>query len=168
CHSSALPAELWPHSQKTSLRLLFFYVGIDDARDVVLILFDFFEQCIVFFFVLVFDLVLEVVLGVSRIVGGHGLTVFALGVVGLDRRFLDDLGRFLGFLDFLVSASGLLFLHLVVLDLLRLFVLDDGGRYRFGRGLGQPCAALLQQRFGLEREGAFRTFDRPLRQVVEA
>src|SRR6185503_18053734 len=149
-----------------SLRLILLNVGVNDARDVVFVFLDLFEQRVVFFLVLVLDLVLEIVLGFGRVFGSDRFAVFALGVFGLDRRFLDHL-RGLGFLG-LVFAFGRLFLHLLVLGLLDFLVVgaDDGRGLR--PGLRHARAPLLQKRFGLKGEGALRTFDRPLLQIVEA
>src|SRR6185503_15369467 len=141
-----------------SLRLILLDVGVNDARDVVFVFLNLFEQRVVFFLVLVLDLVLEIVLGLGCVFGRHRFAVFVLGVFGLDRCFLDNLGGFLRF--FRLLAFG----RLGLLDFL--VVGDDDGR-RLGHWFGQTCAPLLQKRFGLKGEGAFRTFDRALLQIVE-
>src|SRR6476620_1788138 len=115
-----------------TLRFVLFNIRIDDARDVVLILFDFFEQCVVFFLVLVFDLVLEVLVRVADVIRRNHLAVVAFGFFGFFERHLFDSLR--GFRLFgLLSALGLLFLRLLALGLLGLLVLGDGRGDRFRR-----------------------------------
>ena len=122
------------------------------------------SSSVVVFFVVVLDLVLEVVFRFGR-VRYHRLAVFVLGIgVGLDGRF----DHFDGFLDLVVLDFGGLFLDLLVLGLLGFLVIGDDDGRGLGCGLRNPGAALLEQRFGLEGEGAFGAFDRPLLQIVEA
>ena len=64
--------------------LVFLDVGIDDTRDVVLFLFDLFEQIVVFLFV-VLDLFLEL-FGVRTLILLCGFCFFAFGLFELARR----------------------------------------------------------------------------------
>src|SRR5688572_21846073 len=143
---------------RTSLRLVLLDIRIDDARDVVLVFLDLFQQSVVVFLVVFLDILFEV-LGLGRVVGDNRLAVLVLGILGFDRRFLDDFDRFLG-LRLFILGLGRAFLSLLVLDLFGFLVLGDNDRRGLGRGLRHPRAALLQQRLGLEGEGAFGAFDR--------
>src|SRR5262245_58042074 len=130
-----------PH-KKTSLRLVLFYIGVDDAGDVVFIFLDFLEQIVVFLF-LVFTLFFELLrLGRFRL-GGLAFLVLVLAV-GLHHGL--GLGGFLLF-DLLVLGLGA-FLGLLVLGLLEFFILGLD-HYRLG-WFGYARAPLLQQHLRLK------------------
>src|SRR5262249_6301825 len=126
--------------------------GIDDAGDIVFLVFHFAQKIVVFLVLVVLDLDILDVFGFVGVHHRHarfrlgffflGFLVFVLaGRCHVQRRFLDFSGAFFLFLGF-----GLIVLVLVVF----LFVLGIGGadHARF-RGLRGAAAALLEQRFGL-------------------
>src|SRR5438477_8115604 len=147
-----------PRLKAFRLRLVLLDIRIDDAGDVVFVLLDLLEQIVVFLF-LVFDFF--EFFRFHRFLGCGRLALFAFGLgIGLDQGLgLDD---FL-FLD-LAFGRGLFF-DLLVLGLFRFLVFG----FHLDRlyGLRHARAALLQKHFGFEGEGAFRTFDRALLQVVK-
>src|SRR5258706_2192095 len=145
-------------------RFILLDVRVDDARDVVFFLFDLLEQIVVFLFV-VFDLFLEF-LGLGGFIGRRSFGLFAFGLgVGCGYRLLDN--RSFGFR--ILALDDGLFLELLALSLFDFLVFGFGFRhFDFRRRFGDARAALFQKRLGLEGEGAFRTFDGPLLQVIEA
>src|SRR5665213_3964158 len=115
-------------------------IGVDNARNVVFVFFDFFEQIVVVF--VVFDFFLEF-LGLDGL-GRGGLFLFRrFGIV----RLYDGRILFLGI--GLFGLGGLFFLVF-----LKLLVLGFHHRRRLHR-LGHARTALLQQHFRFEGEGAF-------------
>src|SRR5262245_58557027 len=151
---------------RMSLRLILLDIGVNDARDVVLVFLDLLEQRVVLFLVLVFDVVLEIVLGLNVVFGRDRFAVLVLRVLALGGRLVDDFGS-LGLLGLFAPGLGGLFLRLLVLELLGFLVLGDDDGRGFGHGLRHARAPLLQERLGFKGKGAFRTFDRPLLQIVE-
>src|SRR6185312_209003 len=153
--------------RKRTLAFVFFYVSVDDSADVVVLVFFFLEETVVFLFVvakLVID-IFDVVRGIcidNRHTGAFGFRfgigcflVFVLIVIrGDDQRRFLDLSLFFGFLG----------LDFLVLVLIVFVAFDDGG----GSGrLRRARTALLVQRLGLEAEFALRAFDRTFLKVVK-
>src|SRR5258706_3713532 len=138
--------------------------SVDDARLVVFFLFDLLEQIVVFLFV-VFDLFLEF-LGLGGFIGRRSFRLFAFGLgVGFGYRLLDNRG--FGFR--ILALDDGLFLELLALSLFDFLVFGFGFRhFDFRLRFGDARTALFQKRLGLEREGAFRAFDRPRFQVGAA
>src|SRR6266700_7298359 len=148
-----------PRLKAVRLRLVLLDIRVDDAGDVVFVLLHLLEQTVVFLF-LVFDFFFEFFrFGGFLRRGRFALFAFGFGV-GFDRGFgFDD------FLFFGLPFGRGLFLDLLVLGLLG-FLVFDFRHHRLHR-LRHARAALLQKHFGFEGEGAFRTFDRALLQVVK-
>src|SRR5438067_1275024 len=139
--------------------------GIDNAGNVVFLVFDFGEKVVVaFFFLVVLHLDIldgDLFIGFDHRHSGFRFGLFLFGgLVLVFARGGDHEGRLLDGLFFLFFGFGLavfvLVLALLVLGLSRPHHAGIGGR------LGLTAAALLVERFRLEGIFAFRAFDRPL------
>src|SRR5476651_1047165 len=151
----------FPYSVLRASALVLLDVGIDDATDIVVLVFVVFQKRVVFFLVVILDDdVLDVVLvdDLHADAFGFGLLdgfLFLILASGSDnewrfvRNRLDD---FLGVLALLLLVLGLLVVRLGR---------DGLRRNRFGLAR----TALLVQGLRLKRERAFRAFDGALLQV---
>ena len=152
-----------PVSGNGSLPLVLLDVRVNDAADIVFILF-FFKEAIVFLLVL------------AELLVGNVLDVFSR-FLAFDHRHAGALGFSLGigclFFLFLVARDdgrrfrlGLGFLSLELLGLLSLLLfLDDGLRRH---SLRLAWAPLLVERLGLEAVLALRALDGPLLKIVKS
>src|SRR5258708_1412660 len=146
--------------------------GVDDAADIVFLVFDFAQQIVVFLVLVVLDF--DILDDVGFVGFHHRHARFRLGFFFLDflvfvlagRRHVQrrlDHGR-----DFFLFFFGLglivLFLFLVFC---RISGVARGDRAGIGGGLGDAAAALLEQRFGLIAETALGALDPPLREAVK-
>ena len=160
---------VWCRPVTDSLGFVFGDARIDDAGDIIFFVLDFGQKAVIgFFFIVVFD-----------VLDGHFLVAldnaharfrfgffFLGGFVFIFTGGGDDQRRFYDSRFFLVFGFILAVFRLVIL----VFVVGILGANHGGGhgGFRLAAAALLVERFRLERETAFGAFDGPLSKVIEA